>query len=595
MLLDEGWHLTLVSRQLGNEMLQEKTRMMKRHFYIISIILVLASFFIFFNLDRHDLQGDEGPYAFRSLGYFDYLSSLKQTTPIQWFGYRPWWSYLAFHDHPPLFLLVQHFFFKLFDASVFVARLPSALAGIGSLIAVFFWARYLSGIRVALFSTVALAVNAYFVWTARMGFLESVCVFFLLLGLYFFNKGFGKDTNFIASGIFFGLSLLTKYTAFFAIPGMLAYLFWKRKNISLTGNFFFGVLLFLAVSSPIVIYNAEMYSARGHFDIQFSDVFKQGNRDWPLLTPRVSGHIFSNIGEIARTLGDGFSLPYALAVAVACIAIAVRSYKRKEEAYFPLIVFASMLFCFLFIGGDKRWLGVVSPFAAMILGHAIGIYYDKKWILYGAGLIALFSIFYSLNTNTLKTPIGGTFLRSELRLENDGYNQLDSYMTNLLEPFNAQLLSQEVVRKGWFGSFKKEEVDFPGINKEGRPEFQGIIVYDLNSNWSSTVWVFERWKFYRRFLIVSSEEFLRSILDPERLDALREKIPEIYFIESGKTVSEKSGMDSPGISLMRGAFTYRGIAPETIYNGKGEPAFYVYHGSLSSVFRGKLVVSPAGK
>src|SRR3989344_3374609 len=134
---------------------------------VLAGIVLLAAFLIFFRLTRHDILGDDGHYSFRAIGYFDYLGSLEQTTPVQWFGERPWWSLLSFHDHPPLVFLIQHIFFKLFGVSLLVSRLPAALAAVGSVLVLFFIGRKLGEINAGLFAAAALAVNSYFLWTGR--------------------------------------------------------------------------------------------------------------------------------------------------------------------------------------------------------------------------------------------------------------------------------------------------------------------------------------------------------------------------------------------------------------------------------------------
>src|SRR3989344_3216677 len=97
-------------------------------------ILLLAGASRLYGLGSGELVFDEGLYAFRSIGYLDYLESASQSTPVQWVGGEsmPFWSKLSFHDHPPFFFLIQHWFFGLFGDSLFIARLPSALAGIVS-------------------------------------------------------------------------------------------------------------------------------------------------------------------------------------------------------------------------------------------------------------------------------------------------------------------------------------------------------------------------------------------------------------------------------------------------------------------------------
>src|SRR3989338_6885137 len=88
---------------------------------LLALILLLGFGFRIWGLGFAEIFHDEGLYAFRSIGYIDYIQNNDQTTPIQWFKdlpQIPWWTKLSFHDHPPLFFLVQHLFFRVFGNSL---------------------------------------------------------------------------------------------------------------------------------------------------------------------------------------------------------------------------------------------------------------------------------------------------------------------------------------------------------------------------------------------------------------------------------------------------------------------------------------------
>jgi len=115
---------------------------------ILGLIIFIGLIIRLWGLGSAELMFDEGLDAFRSIGYLDYLESPTQTTPIQWLAPTvssgladksslPFWIHFSFHDHPPLFFLTQHLFFKFFGDSLFVARLPSALAGTASIFLIF--------------------------------------------------------------------------------------------------------------------------------------------------------------------------------------------------------------------------------------------------------------------------------------------------------------------------------------------------------------------------------------------------------------------------------------------------------------------------
>src|SRR3989344_9517568 len=139
--------------------------------YILFAIVLLGFFIRVWNVGSAEVFHDEGFYAFRSIGYVDYLYNDDQSTPIQWFKNSPSlpsWTKISFHDHPPLFFVIQHVFFSLFGVSLFMARLPSLIAGIVAIIMMFVLAKKLfQNDVVALFSSLALAVNHIHVWISR--------------------------------------------------------------------------------------------------------------------------------------------------------------------------------------------------------------------------------------------------------------------------------------------------------------------------------------------------------------------------------------------------------------------------------------------
>src|SRR3989344_7590744 len=120
----------------------------KNRYQILVAILLLAAFLIFFRLDRVDLRTDDTIYSLRAWGYLDFLDSQLQTTPVMWFETIPWWAKLSFHDAPPLGFILQHWFFKFFGSATLVARLPFALAGLGSVYLLYLIGKKLYGEKV---------------------------------------------------------------------------------------------------------------------------------------------------------------------------------------------------------------------------------------------------------------------------------------------------------------------------------------------------------------------------------------------------------------------------------------------------------------
>lgn len=557
--------------------------MNKTEKYIFGLFLVLIAFLVFFRLGRHDMLQDDGHYAFRSLGYFDYMASLEQTTPVQWFGSRPWWSYLSFHDHPPLFFFIQHLFFQLFGASVVVSRLPSAFAALGSAAVLFFIARRIRGVRAGLFSLAALAVNAYFIWMGRIGLIEGVFTFFLLLGFLYFLKGLQEDQqHFLPAGLFFGLSMLTKYSFLFVIPAIFVYLIWHQRNVFASRRFWAGALLFFIVILPILVYNFKMYETRRHFDVQFADLFRQNHEDWTKLSHRVVTTQFNPLGPI-RILIESFGWPYFVIFCLSFL-VAILSAIRRKETILYLFILTIVFLCLFFsvIGSTERWLSILNPFAALLAGLALA-FLDKKsrYVTALAFAVALFSLFYTLNTNIFTKPFVSDKLYASLRPENYGYNQLDKKISLLLKGKRASESAQYLVNQFWYSDIQPASISFRGLNSEPE-EFRGVIVYDSSTLWFATIWSLERWKFYHRFFVASTEEFLIISNSDVGRAFIRQLAPlNVYLIESGPVVAEKTNIHFPKSQALVSVFKNQGIEPEIVYDDQGRVAFRIYQGVLN--------------
>lgn len=553
--------------------------MSKNQKIILVAIIALAAFLIFFRLTRHDMLGDDAHYAFRSIGYFDYMASEEQTAPAQWFGYRPWWSYLSFHDHPPLVFLIQFMFFKLFGISVFAARLPAALAAVGSIIISFFIGRRLADTSAGLLAAGALTLNNYLIWTGRLGLLESVFTFFLLCAIWYLLKALENDKYFLHAGIFFGLTGLAKYTLLLFLPALAIYFLWKRRDCLRNKKFWFGVAMFLIISGPILIYNFMMFEGRGHFDVQFSDLFNQQHQDWTRLSPRVGESGFYPLNTVSA-LASGFSWPYFAVFSLSFVWLGILAIKKKidERVWILWLMFMLLFTGFSFMGAAPRWLGVTAPFAALFVGISGARLFKRKLIQLAAAGLAVFCLAFVLNTNTLARARGSQFWHSPLRFENYGYRQLDQKISQMLAKSFVPEDVRNVVTAWWYKDIQ-QAIDFPP-SRPGDKEFSSIIVYDLNTNWFPTLWIFERQKFYHQVLVATSEEFFKILRssDVEILNSLQ--TDGIYYIHAGPEVSATSGINFAESSILVDNFKAQNIVPEIVYDDQGREAFYIYHGSF---------------
>ncbi|KKW23559.1 MAG: hypothetical protein UY65_C0001G0051 [Parcubacteria group bacterium GW2011_GWA2_51_12] len=552
---------------------------------IFAVIFLTASFLFFYRLGRHDMLLDDGHYAFRALGYFDFLNSEKQTTPVQWFGHRPVWSYLSFHDHPPLFFLLQNLVFKIFGASVVSSRLLSVFAALGTVSLTFFLGRRLGGTsRVGLLAAGALVLNTHFIWTGRIGLLESLLIFFLTTGLFFLVKGWqDQERNFLWAGLFFGFAFLTKFTVLATLPGIFVFLIWQKRVVLKSKMAWLGAAIFLAVISPVVVYNIATFQTRGHFDVQFSQVFNQPPTDWPLLSNRLTGQDWDFMSFIS-TGPHYVSWPYFL-VFLLSLPFAIWFGRRngKKEIFLTLFALGSLEAFFLYVAPNFIWMGIVSPFVALTIAFGLEKIFSlpvmqKKLanVVTAAGLLltGLGSLFFSINTNHLTNPIGNKNFYAEYRLENLGYNQLDQKMRVLL----SRASSPVSALPPYIGS---GGVNLRRFDGKSQREFKGVIVFDSQANWFPTIWTFQRFRIYNRMFIVSIEEFFEIL---EREDVL-ERLPVdgIYFVSPNDNLKHPVTELQAYSTRLRQDFEKLEVTPEVIHDDKQNEAFYIYYANWPSI------------
>ena len=123
--------------------------------------------------------------------------------------------------YPPLYSLFTTVSFDLFGASLFSARLVSAVFSILSLWVVFELAYSMYGGKAALISAVLLAVMPGYFWLSRLALLEIMLVFFFTLSLFFFYRWLNSRKNWmlVLSGLALGFGFLTKYQVIAAVAG----------------------------------------------------------------------------------------------------------------------------------------------------------------------------------------------------------------------------------------------------------------------------------------------------------------------------------------------------------------------------------------
>lgn len=124
-------------------------------------------------------------------------------------------------EHPPLLEWIQAAFFSVFGISDFVAKVPSALLGLGTVLLVGWLARRLTGDPMeGVLAMFALASSAYFVKYTARAMTDVPVTFFFVAAVCAWSLTEDKPGWYVAAGGFTAMALMTRGLIGFALPAI---------------------------------------------------------------------------------------------------------------------------------------------------------------------------------------------------------------------------------------------------------------------------------------------------------------------------------------------------------------------------------------
>lgn len=124
-------------------------------------------------------------------------------------------------EHPPLLEWIQAAFFSLFGISDVVAKVPSALLGLGTVLLLAWLARRLTGDPLqGILAMFALASSAYFVKYTARAMTDVPVTFFFIAALCAWSGTEDKPGCYLAAGAFTAMALMTRGLIGFALPAI---------------------------------------------------------------------------------------------------------------------------------------------------------------------------------------------------------------------------------------------------------------------------------------------------------------------------------------------------------------------------------------
>jgi len=489
-------------------------------------ILIVAAIIRFWGISAMDTFHDEGLYSFRSIGYIDFIDNNAQTTPPQWFKdtpVLPGWTKLSFHDHPPMFFLVQNIFFRIFGDSLFISRLPSVLAGLGTIALVYFLCKQIfnrigqKGEWYGLTGAALLAVNHIHVWISRSAIFESLLTFFIILNVYCFirfleDERSGQSGWWKWFGVTLGLILITKYTGGWLIPTYLLYCLIFYRSAFRQWRWYAAAGLAAIIFSPIIIYNAYLYKTVGHFDLQFAYLFHQNTPEWQVSLGK-SQEPFS---LFIQNLLAMYSIPFLMMIVGGAGTVAWWWKQQFKFGIWTIVAIAMVTFLLVFIGAAFRFLSLyIIPaivLAVMAIGYCVQHYGSSRESRRIMGiLLALFfgyEIFFTTQGVFVEFPRFGVV-------------EVDEYL-------NRELGVERSIAMPQFNN--------PHLNAMAQSYYQKLpagnrailLVFDENLSLTTRLWLFMRRTYYHGISAVTTGNFKSMLQNP---GPAYFKGYEIYFVK----------------------------------------------------------------
>lgn len=522
--------------------------------------------------------GDEAVDAFRAIGYLDYLGTSFQTQPIDWYKDQslPFWTKLSFHDFPPLAMIIQNIFFRLFGDSLLIARLPAILLGTASVFLIYLITRMLFKESVALLAAFLFSINSVMVWIFRTSLLEPILLFFILLNIYFFFKFLNNHRYWWLFGITLGLVALTKYTGIFLLPVYIIYLFIQKTALFKNWRLYAALGLALILLTPVIVYNIYLFQATGHFDLQIAYLLGQDTPEWTGLVGKIQSPFSDLWQNLTRSAADSSGLVGSyglLAMVIVFLGFSYlfsRNYKiqwPQKNHFFLLFYFVFVTLLFMKIGSAHRFLALYGPIFIIVSALALQLLWNFKeqsklnyFFKFLVLAIVVSEIALMFNQNFIKVPDYGV-AKLDRYLEEEFKNKESAVIP---ESDNPHLT--EVIYK-----FAKKKSD--------KERGFYMIIYNDNVVLPTLDWIFYRRFFYHSIPTLFVENFDKA-LRVQGADYFRGF--DVYFVQSTEhTLLNQFKTDKTAALEFENNLQSQGLQPvKVIYGHQNLPMFKVYKFSI---------------
>ncbi|MDO8573676.1 MAG: glycosyltransferase family 39 protein [Candidatus Daviesbacteria bacterium] len=199
-------------------------KILKRNSHYLFDVFAFVSVFLTFPLFFYKL-GQTSLTSWDEAWYAEVARNMLKTGDI----INMSWNNHLYNDHPPAGYWIMAFFYQIFGVNEFWTRFPSALAGIISMLLLYFLGKKLFNPLVGLVSSIALSSAIWFIYRSRLGDLDILLTMFFLLTILLAIKAYENKKFIFPLAISITLLFLTKTMVPLVIIPLLIFIFYKNK------------------------------------------------------------------------------------------------------------------------------------------------------------------------------------------------------------------------------------------------------------------------------------------------------------------------------------------------------------------------------
>ena len=335
--------------------------------------VVLAAIFVY-GLNTLPLGSlNEGLYA---------ECARKMVETGQWLNPRI--NTIAYWEKPPLLYWAVALSMRTFGYGELAARLPSALALVGTCLMTFLFAKRLYDRRIAWLSLAILATAPYFIMQQQTVMFDGLLSFFFAGAVYAFCLGRLDRRWYLAAAAALGLAVMTKgfVALFLFVPVVVLYRWLSHKPLNLGYAAWAAPAVFLAIIAPWHVYEsvtqpgfAWFYFVNEHF-LRFlgrkvpAD-FQTGNCYEPLLRSML------------------LMLPWGIFL----IPSAISALRHRQSDLLPLLWFAvPLVFFSVSTAKSNYYMVIAAPAMAMMLALFLQRNRYSAWLPGGLAVLGLLGL-----------------------------------------------------------------------------------------------------------------------------------------------------------------------------------------------------------